>query len=399
LFIPLGTDHEKSRIPFVTYWLIGANVILFALAVPFGVQRIAEALGYLPSSPNPITIVTHMFLHGGILHLLFNMVFLWCFGPDVEDVLGPILFAALYFACGFAALAIHHITSAIFIPSLLEEPVVGSSGAIAGVMGLHVVRFWRYKVKMVAVLFFYPMFFRVPAILLIGAWFFGQLMLGVNVLTTPELAKAVPVAFWAHIGGFSAGLGFAFLLKLQRQATMEYRWADASSAIEKGRWWQAIEAYQDIAKRFPNDPTPVLQSARCWEATGNKRRMAEAYRTAFELAMQGEYWEIALDAYADLRQAAPEMEIPQFAPWQWLTLASLYHHKGRHGPALEVYRRIVRAFPESEQAPISLLRSAEIFVERGRNATAVRILIELLRHYPSSQWAQLAHQRLTELQE
>ncbi len=397
--VPLGTDHHKSRIPIFTLWLIAANTILLILAYPFGIQRIAEALGYLPASPNPIQAVTYMFLHGGVFHLVFNMIYLWAFGPDVEDALGTPLFAGLYFACGLAALAVHHITSAIFIPALLNEPVVGASGAIAGVMGLHVARFWRYRVRMVAVFFFFPMFFRVPAVLLIGLWFFVQLLWGVSVLTSPGLTEVVPVAFWAHIGGFATGLALAFLLKLHREASMEYRWADAGYSIERGRWWHAIEAYQDIARRFPDDPAPVLQSARCWEATGNRRRMAEAYRTAFDLAMRGGYWDTALDAYADLRQAAPEMEVPEFTPWQWLTLASLYHQKGRYGPALEVYRRIVHSFPESEQAPLALLRSAEIFVERERNPTAVRILIELLRHYPNSQWAHLAHQRLTELQE
>ena len=397
--LPVGTDHVKSRIPIFTYWLIGANTILLILAVPFGVQRIAEAFGYVPASPNPITAVTYMFLHGGIFHLVVNMIFLWSFGPDLEDVLGTRRFAALYLTCGLAALAIHHVTSVVFIPAMANVPVVGASGAVAGVMGLHVVRFWRYRVRIIVVFFFYPMFFRVPVILMIGAWFFLQLLWGVSVLSAPGIAKHVPVAFWAHIGGFGAGLGLAFLLKLHRQATMEYRWADASSSIAKGRWWHAIEAYQDIAKRFPDDPIPLLQAARCWEATGNKRRMAEAYGKAFALAMQGGYWDAALDAYADLRQAAPQTEIPQFAPWQWLTLASLYHQNNRYGPALEVYRRIVGSFPESEQAPLALLRSAEIFVERERNATAVRILIELLRHYPNSQWTHLAHQRLTELQE
>jgi len=400
MVLPIGTDHAKTRIPVFTIWLLLANLTLFLLSrlsAHYSVERILEGLGYVPQRPHPIAVLTHMFMHASFLHLAVNMFFLWLFGSDLEDALGTARFAVFYFISGIAALAVYHVTTILFLRDLADESVVGASGAISGVMGLYAVRFWRYKVKLAAILFIYPRIFRINALVWMALWFLGQLALGISVIGEPDIAEPLGVAFWAHIGGFSTGLGLAFRFKLNRQSAMEYRWADASAWLAKGRFVDAIEAYQDIAKRFPKDPLPLLQIARCWEAAGRKSKIVPAYKKALSVAARQSRLGVAADAYVDLRQAAPEQEPPPLHPQQWLHLGALLQNRGRYGPALEAYRRLADAFPGSEEAPVALLRSSQIFSALGRDAAAARLCTELNQRYPTSTWAELARKELAKL--
>lgn len=143
------------------------------------------------------TILTHMFMHGGWFHLIGNMWFLWVFGDNVEDAMGPVRFFAFYLVCGLAAAAAQTMTQ----PSSIL-PMVGASGAIGGVMGGYARLYPHARVHTLVFLGFFITTFEVPAIAMLGYWFLIQLLGGV-----PALAAAGGgVAFWAHIGGFLAGL-------------------------------------------------------------------------------------------------------------------------------------------------------------------------------------------------
>jgi membrane associated rhomboid family serine protease len=157
------------------------------------------------------TLFTSMFVHAGWLHLLSNMLYLWIFGDNVEDNVGHFGFLILYILSGLAG-AFAHI---LFNPDS-TIPTVGASGAISGVLGAYVV---LYPAGRIRTLMFIPPFItfvRVPALLLIGFWFFMQLMGGLASLETPQ---ASGVAFWAHVGGFVAGVLLVNLLRKRRSYT------------------------------------------------------------------------------------------------------------------------------------------------------------------------------------
>lgn len=147
------------------------------------------------SSPNWFTVITSMFMHGGWFHLIGNMWFLFLFGDNVEDVLGPIKFILFYLLCGITAVAAQIIAS----PSS-PVPMVGASGAISGVMGAYAVLFPKAPVHMIVFLGFFITRIIVPAIFMLGYWLFIQLI-GVFLAT-----GSGGVAFWAHIGGFISGI-------------------------------------------------------------------------------------------------------------------------------------------------------------------------------------------------
>ena len=143
--------------------------------------------------------VTSMFLHGGWLHFLGNMWTLWIFGDNVEDRMGRLGFLVFYLLCGFVAGVVHYVTN---LGSTL--PTVGASGAIAGVMGAYFILYPHARIITFFPIFFVPFFFEIPAVLYLGIWFYSQFLSGVMSLAGPEQVGGI--AWWAHIGGFLAGI-------------------------------------------------------------------------------------------------------------------------------------------------------------------------------------------------
>ncbi|HTO57011.1 MAG TPA: rhomboid family intramembrane serine protease [Pseudomonadales bacterium] len=168
----------------VTHVLAGAHPSLQSAALPF---------------------FTSMFLHGGWLHLIGNMWFLWIFGDNVEDAMGHVRFVAFYLLCGCAAAAAQTIAD-----PTSTVPMVGASGAIGGVMGAYALLYPRAHVHMFIFLGFYMTTVAVPAIYMLGYWFLLQLVSGLPALANKQLGG---VAFWAHVGGFVTGLAFAFVFR------------------------------------------------------------------------------------------------------------------------------------------------------------------------------------------
>jgi len=139
-----------------------------------------------------------MFLHGGWSHLIGNMWYLWIFGDNVEDALGHAGFLVFYLACGVVATLLHYLTGPV-----AEVPVVGASGAIAGVLGAYIVAFPRARVYTLLPLFPFFQVVPLPAFLVLGLWFLFQFVLGLGALGA---SGGGGIAFWAHVGGFAAGL-------------------------------------------------------------------------------------------------------------------------------------------------------------------------------------------------
>ncbi len=164
----------------------------------------------LDGQSNPATLLTSMFLHGGWFHILGNLWFLWVFGDNIEDVMGPLRFIVFYLLCGLAAAFAQILSdpgSAI--------PMVGASGAIGGVMGAYALLFPRARVQTLLILGFYVTTIGVPAFVMLGYWFLLQVLGGLPALGSSEGG----VAFWAHIGGFVAGLALIHLFRRPDHAT------------------------------------------------------------------------------------------------------------------------------------------------------------------------------------
>lgn len=220
--IPLRDNNPRQTVPFVTYLLIGLNVagFLWELSLGANLDRVIFAVGFIPARywlpgdwANDLTaIVTSMFLHGGFMHIGGNMLYLWIFGDNIEDRLGHGKYAAFYLLCGILATLTH----AVFSPSS-RIPAIGASGAIAGVLGAYLILYPRARVTTIIPIFFFITVREVPAVLILGFWFVIQFLSGVGSLGVPAAQDLGGVAFFAHIGGFVAGMVLVFLFGGTRQ--------------------------------------------------------------------------------------------------------------------------------------------------------------------------------------
>lgn len=160
------------------------------------------------------TLVSHMFLHAGWMHFLLNMWMLWIFGDNVEDVMGLARFVIFYLSCGLGAILTH-----LLFNMNSTIPVVGASGAIAGVMGAYLLLYPHARVVAFVPIFFLPYFFEVPAVIFLGIWFIIQIISGVFSLMF-QGPMGGGIAWWAHIGGFVAGM--ALVKVFQKQDTCRH---------------------------------------------------------------------------------------------------------------------------------------------------------------------------------
>jgi len=211
--IPISDDTPSRRAPFVTWLIILGCVLAYIWEVRLGrvqMEAALNVLGFVPSSlsahqnvpaealgiPAAATILTSMFLHGSLLHLGGNMLYLWIFGNNIEDGMGHFRFIVFYLTCGIAAA----LSMAYADPSS-HVPMVGASGAISGVLAAYILLFPRARITVIIPLgiIFWP--FRISAFWVVGLWFLTQLVTAA--LTDPTQPG---VAWWAHVGGFVAGL-------------------------------------------------------------------------------------------------------------------------------------------------------------------------------------------------
>ncbi len=206
--IPIRDHIPTRRVPVVTYTLIAANfaVFLFELLLsPRSRLLFTYAFGAVPyyithawGVSAALTLVTSMFLHGGWLHILGNMLYLWIFGNNIEDAMGRLGFTVFYFACGLVAGL-----AQVYAGPNSRVPGIGASGAIAGVLGAYLLLYPRARIDTLFIIGFFIQIGSVPAVIVLGFWFVLQLL---NGALSIGVAQSGGVAWFAHIGGFAAGL-------------------------------------------------------------------------------------------------------------------------------------------------------------------------------------------------
>jgi membrane associated rhomboid family serine protease len=250
---PIRDHNPSERTPLVTWALMAINIVIFLLYYPalggdeVQLLRFYLTWGMVPEGVsqgyNWHTVVTSMFLHGGWMHLIGNMLFLYIFGDNLEDMMGRLGFLLFYLASGIAAAA----GQVLADPSSLV-PMVGASGAIAGVMGGYLLMFPRARIDVAVILVIFVKIFTIPAWLMLGLWFALQLVSGLSM----DLVGG-GVAYWAHAGGFIAGVVLAMPFFLRRGGT---------------RYWQAWngkpphdEMEYRVVKRA-RSPIPSVQRSR-----------------------------------------------------------------------------------------------------------------------------------------
>jgi membrane associated rhomboid family serine protease len=237
--IPLKDDVPSRSAPVITVMLIALNVLAFfyqasldidtrgpgagaaeALIMEFGLVpcRLAGSCVAPGDFPSPVlTIFTSMFMHGGLFHIAGNMLYLWIFGDNVEDTLGHGRFLLFYLASGVAAAV-----GQVMLNADSRVPMVGASGAVSGVLGAYLLLFPYARILTLLIIGFFIKFVHIPALIVLGFWIVLQLLNGFITFSAQSLGRGESggVAWFAHIGGFLAGMMLLFLLRPRRSGRL-----------------------------------------------------------------------------------------------------------------------------------------------------------------------------------
>lgn len=224
--IPIRDQNPSGSFPYVTISIICLNSIIFLFELSLGHQResFLFQFGIIPAKVTYhadisdsgllrayFPFLSYMFLHGGFIHLIGNMWYLWIFGDNIEDMLGRFRFAVFYLICGIGSAVVH-----VYFNSQSSVPCIGASGAIAGILGAYTITFPRAKVLVILPLFIIWPLIELPAVFVLGFWFFIQFLSGATSITAIEGSG---VAWWAHVGGFILGI---ILIKIFSRARPRY---------------------------------------------------------------------------------------------------------------------------------------------------------------------------------
>lgn len=227
--LPYSDQSEPGHVfPYINIGLIVVNFLVFFYELALEAQGTSVFNGFIvhyglvpceytahcapyagTPAPFEVTLLTSMFMHGGWLHILGNMLYLWVFGDNIENSMGHVRYLIFYLLCGLAANGLEIVTAAGS-----QVPGIGASGAIAGVLGAYLMLYPAARIKAIIPIGFIPIPARLPAWVLIGFWFILQFISGVAVLSNKAAQAQGGVAYWAHVGGFAAG---AILIWVFRQ--------------------------------------------------------------------------------------------------------------------------------------------------------------------------------------
>jgi len=219
---PLRDDQPLHSVTLTTFAIIALNVLVFFHEFTMDDYSLNYFIAHWGLTATPrgfhlANIVTSMFIHGGWMHIIGNMMFLWCFGRSLEDAMGSGKFLVFYVLCGVAAAF-----TQTFLTWGSRAPMVGASGAIAGVMGAYLLEFPRARIQTLVIVILFITRIEIPAVLILGYWFIVQLFSGAGSIGSSHLSQG-GTAYFAHIGGFLAGM---MLVKILGTQTRYYRRRD-----------------------------------------------------------------------------------------------------------------------------------------------------------------------------
>ena len=297
--IPVGTNLRLKNTPWVTCAILALNwlIFLFSSGFQFDIQYwIHRYMLAIPGEQYPWQLITSMFFHADIYHIIGNSVFLAAFGPTVEDKLGWKTYIFFYLLTGIAGNIVHSAVTGLFMRDDLFVPGLGASGAISGIMGVYLYRCYYSKVKFMVSLFlpFIPPL-KIPAVVILSLWFLKDLIGGIGAIR----GESERVAFWAHVGGFAAGFGACGYLRYEIQAKRE----KLAFVVEReqdqfGGTGKVIEACEKLLKDDPRNPEWHLRMAQALGRLTSPPQAKEHYLEAIKLLL-GKNPDQAVDVFVE----------------------------------------------------------------------------------------------------
>jgi len=395
--LPFGNDRRTNRFPAITYSLIAVNALVFLWLLPLDHSSVMQSFGLIPIHPSMRSILTSMFVHADPLHLAWNMLFLWLFGPNVEDALGRLEFSIFYIGSGVAAGLLHMFVSLTYMPTAADIPMVGASGAIAGILGVFAIRFYKTRIKIFYYLgiFFYPLkwgVFTIPALIGLELWFFQQLIGGVLGIRYPESGG---VAYWSHIGGMLFGAILAAALRMGLAGSQEYLITDAMDHLDHGSTHGAAGNLEAFLANDPNNAEAHGELARIYALHGDPARALPHFKRSIDLHLSNGDRHKAVGRFTEMRHYFPNTQLELRSQFQ---LARYLLEVDCPEPALQLFDEISFGHPGTPEAEMALMKAAELAVSLHDPSRAVVYYRRFLEQYPHSTYRAMVETALAGLQ-
>ena len=396
-YIPVGTEARVRGTPWGTIAIACANfaVFLFFRYVP-GFEPEFYRLTLQPGAPSVFTSITSSFLHAGWIHLLSNLLYFGIFAPPIESRIGTVRFLAAYLC--FAGIA--NLAQAGWMlaarPDLASMPILGASGAVAGVMGLFLVRLYFARLKFAAVTLMYlqgftrASKFTLPAVIAIALWFLLQ---GIYQLVQPIEGTA----YIAHLSGLATGVLLGLLMGLSGDARLERRLVIGDRYAERGEWYAAVGEYESYLAKRPDDPEVLIRAARVHRVTHQGSVAHARFRQAIARRLQKDEVDAACDSFDEMKRLLGNVAIP--AP-DLLRIARRFEERGRPSDASRAYESYGRHYPDAPGAVTALLKCVDIERKVLNNpGRAQYVCKELLKLPLAPDLERLARERLRAVEE
>ena len=400
-FMPYATDRARKRVPYATYTLIGINLLtylgLHTLGGPESVSAALTQLGFVPAQGNWYSVLTSMFVHSNVSHLFTNILFLWVFGSLVEDSLGVALFVTLFLGSQLGANLLHAGVSEFFGSANVGKPVIGASGAVAGLLGLAAIRFYRTRLRIAYWVVVKAGVVEVAAWIFIVLWAGWEAYTGVVSLAAERtgLGASDQVAHWAHMGGFLFGIVAALMLRLRTEGQREYLLEELRRDPLSVSGYNVVRDLQQLAQQDGDAPEVHHALAKQYLLERQYEQAGHSYLRAIDCYLKPGNRAGAADAYEELVGCFPDCLLNlrnQFG------VALALEQRARYGMAAHVFEQLAAGYPESEEAQISLMRAAALCVERLADIpAALRYLERLTQAYPHGRWHDLAQRQSAQL--
>lgn len=385
------------RMPWATICLIAVNVLMFIFSAVLGLEWTVYTLGFRMDMWAPLTWLSASFLHADIFHIAGNMYFLWLFASVVEDALGPWRVIGVYLAGGFAAAITHGLMMLLFVPGAAEIPMIGASGALAAIMGLFAVRFYKTRIRVGYFIWFLWLIrygtFAITSVAGIALWFARDILDGLLGLA---LGATGGVANWAHLGGVAFGVALGLLSGQVRSASTEYLAEDARQLAAGGTHEVAAAKYAALAENDPSNPEWRRRKAR--ELASSSRLDPDAARSEFlealRLMARGRQLADALDTFIEADGLVGTAGLDHTTI---LAVAAEAERRPDWATAERLYLRVIEERGGTPAAEKALFRLAHVYLGMGAHDRAAMTWGAFTDVHPESEWNAFADPALRQL--
>lgn len=292
-YFPIGTEGRLKRVPVVTMGLIGLLLLVHYLLYYFKpTVHWFHVLVLSVDAPTLVQAFTACFVHGGLFHLVGNLLYLGTFGPALEDRVGRGAFLGFFLVAGLVSMLVQVEICRGFPPEGRPSYILGASGSIAGILGLFITRCWFLKVRVAHATFAYFQGIAkggvtaIPAWIAIAAW---SLLQGIYSLVSLDTGSG-GVAYWAHISGLLLGVALGLALGMGSRSRREGLLIGARRYLDSGAWFAALGEFETYREKYGEHPEAEAGAARCLRLSGRRGQAGEAYHRAVELLAAEERW-------------------------------------------------------------------------------------------------------------